>query len=159
MDTCTAAQLTPRSELSHHLLIVPFFFRPALRSSNGATPVEVRLVVALRMLAGANYMDIGILFGIAFCDGVFYYVKSRGRHQQHAEHWPLPLPDNGRRVSSRSHKMAGKNAGNVPPPVPCTRYLLCLCPRACAREICLFDFILVCCSRVRVQRAVSGRKS
>lgn len=32
---------------------------------NGAIPVEVRLAVALRILAGASYWDVALMFGLA----------------------------------------------------------------------------------------------
>lgn len=37
-----------------------------LRSKYGAISVEIRLAVALRVLAGGSYLDIGLLFGVAF---------------------------------------------------------------------------------------------
>ena len=40
--------------------------RPALRSKNGAISVHIRLVVALRVLAGDSYMDVGLIYGVAF---------------------------------------------------------------------------------------------
>lgn len=38
----------------------------ALRSKNGAISVEIRLAVALRVLAGGSYMDAGVIYGIGF---------------------------------------------------------------------------------------------
>lgn len=35
------------------------------RTRDGAVPVEIRLAVALRMLAGASYIDLALLFGIS----------------------------------------------------------------------------------------------
>ena len=35
------------------------------RTRNGAVPVKIRLAVALRILAGASYLDVALLFGIA----------------------------------------------------------------------------------------------
>lgn len=37
-----------------------------LRSEHGAISVEIRLAVALRVLAGGSCMDVGLVFGVAF---------------------------------------------------------------------------------------------
>eukprot|EP00903_Cladosiphon_okamuranus_P005773 g5721.t1 len=44
------------------------------RSRNGAVPVEIRLAVALRILAGASHLNVAILFGIAL-ESVFHVLR------------------------------------------------------------------------------------
>ena len=45
---------------------------PALRTIKGSISVEIRLAVALRLLAGAAYGDTAILFGLA--DTTIYQI-------------------------------------------------------------------------------------
>ena len=38
---------------------------PGKRLASGAVPVKIRLAIALRMLAGASYLDVAVFFGVA----------------------------------------------------------------------------------------------